>query len=495
MSSFTLTQEQISAATNEARYGFIEASPGSGKTTVAAHRFGVMRFSGRATERSATAISFTRSATAELALKVTNRWGRGATAWPSRVTTIDGLILELIQHLLRKRVIRWPSDHVELRVLDEWRGHAGYRWLAAGSFHRVATINADGEVTSIGRRVGQPGLGIGNAAQFEALLEKGLCTHGDLRDVLAAALRRPEIVEAASGFLAAARHLVVDEVFDANELDLQLVEIAAAIGAGVTLIGDPWQALYGFRGARPDLVGEVLDRLGFRTLPLTQSFRFKTEKMRALSSALRTGAGVGLDSIDSYDVVLAHRWQELWNGPAGTLPLSFGAIRNQTDAATIILLDQLTWATFGRRAIFLNEALILLGLDLPLYTREGGRALAAVMEALPRGDEDAARRTLNQLRDAIRSLGVRRPRALAADAEEEQADRLRMLAARSRWDGRLVPGLTIHQAKGREWDNVGLLLPATDLVRLGEGLNEAEEAARTLYVALTRARFDVGLVA
>ncbi|WP_344326198.1 UvrD-helicase domain-containing protein [Streptomyces macrosporus] len=45
------------------------------------------------------------------------------------------------------------------------------------------------------------------------------------------------------------RVLVIDEIFDANALDLSLVRLAADAGLDVTVVGDPWQALYGFRGA------------------------------------------------------------------------------------------------------------------------------------------------------------------------------------------------------------------------------------------------------
>ncbi len=50
-------------------------------------------------------------------------------------------------------------------------------------------------------------------------------------------------------------HVVVDEVFDANNLDLALVDLACQMNIAVTLVGDPWQALYGFRGARPEASG------------------------------------------------------------------------------------------------------------------------------------------------------------------------------------------------------------------------------------------------
>jgi DNA helicase-2/ATP-dependent DNA helicase PcrA len=54
--------------------------------------------------------------------------------------------------------------------------------------------------------------------------------------------------------------------------------------------------------------------------------------------------------------------------------------------------------------------------------------------------------------------------------------------------GSLVPGMTCHQAKGCEWDRVGVRLEEADEEALRRGLNPANEAHRALYVALTRAR-------
>ncbi|WP_149828436.1 ATP-binding domain-containing protein [Streptomyces tailanensis] len=52
----------------------------------------------------------------------------------------------------------------------------------------------------------------------------------------------------------------------------------------------------------------------------------------------------------------------------------------------------------------------------------------------------------------------------------------------------LIPGMTCHQAKGREWDRVGGRLEAADAAALRRGLDPTEESHRALYVALTRAR-------
>ena len=51
-----------------------------------------------------------------------------------------------------------------------------------------------------------------------------------------------------------AKALIVDEIFDGNLVELQIVAISAAVGVPTTIIGAPWQALYAFRGTRPDMI-------------------------------------------------------------------------------------------------------------------------------------------------------------------------------------------------------------------------------------------------
>ena len=51
--------------------------------------------------------------------------------------------------------------------------------------------------------------------------------------------------------------------------------------------------------------------------------------------------------------------------------------------------------------------------------------------------------------------------------------------------------MTIHQAKGQEWDHVGVRLTPGEIGRLTRGLDPDVEADRALYVALTRARYGI----
>ena len=56
-------------------------------------------------------------------------------------------------------------------------------------------------------------------------------------------------------------------------------------------------------------------------------------------------------------------------------------------------------------------------------------------------------------------------------------------------------GMTIHQAKGREWNHVGIRLDEGEVGLLAAGLDQSVEAGRRLYVALTRARHTLRIVA
>ncbi len=494
MPQTALTNEQITASASRGRRLFIEAIPGSGKTTVAAERYGVLRFGiNRGVDGSITAMSFTRSATHELNRRIRRRWGSGALEWPHHVITIDEFICDIVHYLLRCEAISWFDGHKTIEVLDDWRGHQGYRWLEAGNYQRIVTLNDDDRLTSRGCRVVTARLGFGRKDNFHKQLEAGRCTHEDMRCLLAAALQKGHLRSKIREYLiSVVYHLIVDEVFDANPLDLTLIELCCTEDIDLTIVGDPWQALYGFRGAKPDLVPDLVNRWGFTKLPLSQSFRFQNDEIRMLSIRLRNSQPVTIRSDGIHEVVLAPKWDTLWSGSDYVLPLSFGRIANQTDAAMILLLDHLVQSKFSERATFLPEAVALLNLDNEVCRDEASLHMAEVVETLTSGVHNAPELALNHLRDTIKFLGAsRRPRQGSKDAERRQIDRLKFLRQRLSTQQTLIPGMTIHQAKGREWENVGVRLTSSEISRLKSGLDRTLESDRALYVALTRARQNV----
>jgi len=492
-----LTAEQRHAAAATAAHAFIVAAPGAGKTTVAAERYGVSRYLGTEPGLRTLGVSFARSATQELRHRVQERWGTRAVGWPNDVKTLDAFHCELVRYLLVTGTLRWPGGHTELTVLDTWRGQHNARYLVPDQGWRRAANVSGRDVASVGVRINRRGYGIGAKGHFEAHLAAGVCTHEEIRAVLRAVFQRDELRSAIVDYLRSTiSSLIVDEVFDANNLDVALILLAAQSGIPTTLIGDPWQALYEFRGAQPELVPKLVETQGYETFAVPYSFRFTTSEMQHLAAELRAGRGVVVQpgATADVDVVLAPEWDMLWNTDARVLPLSFGRVDNQTDAAIVLLLDQVVTAHFGRAAIFAQEAITLLGLDPDIVRTEGTALLRPVLETLSPATPEATASAIQQLRGALKILGSpRRLGALPAVGEAEQQKRLHALALRLNNSG-CVPGMTIHQAKGKEWTAVGVRLKPAQAERLQTGLTEANPDDRALYVAFTRAREAARLI-
>lgn len=486
---FRLTSEQRAAAFSRTERLYINAAPGSGKTAVAAERFGLQRWERGADARRILGLSFTRSASAELAGRIRQRWGEVALRWPHAVMTIDALHCEILTYLLRTGAITWPGGATELTVLDTWRGQRGARWLTESKDYRRQTTLQGTRVASRGLMVTRSGYHFSKAADFDSHLAQGRCTHDDVRHLVLAALQDEALKGKIGAYLRrTSRAVIVDEIFDANELDLALVWMAADLGLAVTVVGDPWQALYAFRGARPDLVPRMVDGAGFAALSIGESFRFATEAMRDAAAAARSGGALNLaplTSLDACDVVLALKWQHLWEADDAVLPLSFGSPGNHTDAIVILLLDHFLRGRFNCGAVYGREAAALVGITPERLEDEHAR-FAAILETLHQELPGAPAAALAQLHDLIKVVRGRKPQRLKADAESKQLNRLRAFAQRT---GRahLIPGMTVHQAKGREWRTVGLRLTEKDVGRLGEGLRHDRAEDRVLYVAVTRA--------
>ncbi|MGW2483736.1 UvrD-helicase domain-containing protein [Streptomyces sp. NPDC001571] len=476
-----LTGEQLVAAGTPHRRVYIEAAPGSGKTAVAAQRFGIQRFHS-GDQRAVLAVSFTRSATAELRDRVLRQWGPDVLAWPHRIVTLDTVVCDLLGYLLDTGNICWPSGHRSLTVIDSWPVQLPTKW---SRIEPIVALDDNRVVVQTQRRSTQANRP--SRQDVAAALAEGFCTHQDARTLLEAALTLEGARDAVSARLAdTAGALIVDEIFDANAFDLSLVRLAVDAGLEVTVVGDPWQALYGFRGARPDLVPELVSDAQFVQRPLQRSFRWRTDGQERLADELRAGHGVILPQgqAEDMDVVLSLQWKTLWSSGPHVLPLAYGSATGQVhEAACTLLLSEVTQQKFGVDATFHKEALIALGID--------AEALERLRPSLQQIITDLAKSTgiANIWSDLNEVVGAETRRKLPKKRNHHHTARLEKLRVRLHADGnRLIPGLTAHQAKGREWNNVGVVLTSSEREILAAGLVQTREDHRTLYVALTRAK-------
>lgn len=408
--------------------------------------------------------------------------GPAALAWPHRVVTLDTVLYELLTHILRADLLHWPGGHRELHVLDTWHAQLPVTYsrtkpvLTLTDAHIVASHHREPRrVPTVGQE------------EFDEAVRQGICTHDDVRTVIQLALATEEVRDSVLTFVRTTmRSLIVDEVFDANTLDLDLIDIAARAGIAITLVGDPWQALYAFRGARPELIPELIGRHAFTQCDLTASFRWRSAGQEALARQLRSGESTIVDPglATEVDVVLARDWKTLWDTDPHVLPMALKSASGQfQEAACTLLLNEMTRRAFGTDAVFLHEATTTLGIADDHALNELRPELQNVLDLLAGGTEiDNARICLNKTIAA--ATGLTAPRK-----HRTHLERLEKLRARLRVpQGKLVPGLTCHQAKGREWDTVGVRLTEVDGAQLLAGLRADHEHHRAIYVALTRAR-------
>jgi DNA helicase-2/ATP-dependent DNA helicase PcrA len=481
-----LTVEQLPAATSKAALTFIKAAPGSGKTFMSVERFGWLRYYHLAHEvRGIAAVSFARSASVELRNRIAARWGPAALTWPSFVSTFDELHRMVLRFLLANGHIRWPGGHVSLKVYETWRRFANTKQQGTDHKPLRAAVNSSGNVEPV--PLGswpRPKAYFIDASHYLAQLSRGTCTHDELRSVLTSVLLddSPDLSQEVKSFLRRSfAHLLVDEVFDLNRLDTRLLQLVVDAGIQLTLIGDPWQSIFEWRGSTPQLVEQLLKQASFHAFPVAGSHRYRTEEMRRLASQLFRGKPFMLSSAEPNrrpDVVLAEWWRALWATESlPILPCGFGRLdQTRASAALILLLNDLTMELFDVPAADVHNALAVLN-----WTPDR-RQLFPARRAI--ADPSA------KITDVWAALyqGLGRPRGWGSP-RATAGERLQILIDRVRSNERLILGTTTHQAKGLEWPAVDYVsdLPVGIPVRLDQ--NNAND--RCKYVALTRAQDSV----
>jgi DNA helicase II / ATP-dependent DNA helicase PcrA len=278
-----LDQEQRAAARADGPLMII-AGPGTGKTRTLTHRIAYqMAERGIPAERFL-ALTFTRRAAAEMRYRLTGLLpGRAAApAAPQPevlVTTFHGLALRLLGEYADRAAlppgfsVADENARVEAAARVAGSERAGRRLIAAlGSGHP----GAEGETAE---RAAQ-------RAELRAdLLAQGLIDVDELTGLAGRMLRAEPAVAAA--LRDRWPWISVDEYQDLDEQQYELLRLLTGDGSGLTVIGDPDQAIYGFRGAD---VGFFLrfsaDYPTARTASLTRNYRSGPAIVRAALQAV-----------------------------------------------------------------------------------------------------------------------------------------------------------------------------------------------------------------
>jgi hypothetical protein len=287
--------------------------------------------------------------------------------------------------------------------------------------------------------------------------------------------------------------VMIDEFQDSNAVTLQLVEHLIGLDRQIVAVGDPYQQIYEWRGSE-----DAFSRLKVESrLRLTQSFRFGPETSALASAWLRAQFGV------NEDLVLSTQ---------GPTPIRHSL--RQEDATMVICRTNQSVAQValgimqrGRLVCIPKGSEVAAEIADIAALKEGRKprpngeyaAFASFDELLEHVESDDGRR-IKVLLDMIDIHGEDKLIGLLKAAGEnyrraQDAREAALAAGREPpvFHGTLV--CTGHASKGLESDRVGLSDDFNGPAKREEAqvtpksdTTVAPEAARLLYVAMTRAR-------
>jgi DNA helicase-2/ATP-dependent DNA helicase PcrA len=512
----------------------VVAGPGTGKTRTIVARIARLVRSQGVSARAITAITFTRKAAEELAHRLTSETSSGvATArlFSPAALTFHALGLELLRAFARAAGL--PPDFTVLdeaarsRTIEAATVDVGVPARRAGAFAQ--------EISRAKARLEGPDDVADDCKPVYAAYERALAQQKavDFDDLVA---RTVALLEGSEEALLHAqqrcRYLFVDEYQDINAAQYRLVRKLAPHGANLCAVGDPDQAIYGFRGADPAYFERfTADYPGASIVVLTENYRSTASIVRAATMVIERSPGRAARPLRPKEAATppierfcaADAWEEashiaesIERAVGGT---SLLAIEESSGSGPIAFHDIAVLYRIARQGDAIAEALRRANLPFtraghdsltsrpPIaeLTTELRRCLRSPGPASLSADlrRDVGQKPVTDIVVRIGALGPNDPAwrgavellaTLAVPFGNDLAAFLDALPLLHETDLRLDPQkialLTLHAAKGLEFPLVFIAGCEEGLVPLElPGLpTEIEEERRLLYVGMTRAR-------
>ena len=473
----------------------ILAGAGTGKTTTITRRIAWQVASEAFVPQHIVAVTFTDKAAGELRARLRALGVEGV-----RASTFHSAALALLRHFAGDPGRILPSKAPLLRRIGNGLPGA-FRYRPAGDlateieWARNRRLTPETYLGGLGDH--EPPIPPDLALRVFREYERRKAAEGmvDFEDLLERAVR---LLEEDENVRAAVhdrwRAFTVDEYQDVNLLQQSLLDLCLGDRDELCAVGDDYQAIYGFTGASAKWLLELPRRFPHaRVVALERNYR-STPQVLELANRLvpRLGGSAktlaptladGAEPVVGQGLDVAAHVRELH---AGGLPLEEMAVLVRTNARTSEFEE-----AFHEAGIPFQGASLL--------ARDGARQL---LKALG-GRQGPAGAVVRELAVA-QGLLPEVPDKLGEREQTRQADLARLVRLAEQFDGeagefveslherfgesagRGVHLLTLHRAKGLEWEAV--FLPRVEEGELPVRRGEAEEERRLFYVGLTRAK-------
>jgi DNA helicase II / ATP-dependent DNA helicase PcrA len=463
----------------------ILAGAGTGKTTTITRRIAWQVQSGAFQPSELVAVTFTEKAAGQLRSRLAalgvegvraSTFHSAALALVRRFAGDPGRILPTKALLLRQIANRLPAPYkfrpaADLATEVEW---AKNRRLTPATYLGLLGEHEPPIPVDLMHRVYR---------EYERRKEEA--GQIDFEDLLERAVRLFEEDEQARTLVRERwRAFTVDEYQDVNLLQQALLDQWLGDSDELCAVGDEWQSIYGFTGASPAWLLALPRRFPHaKVVRLEQSYRSTPQIVAVanrLAPKLRTALPDGPEVTIAPGIDVAACIREL------DVPLEQVAVLVRTNARATDFEEAFHDADIPFQGVSLLDRDAARRL-LRVLPREQGPVGEAVRRlALAEGWLEHPPEKLGD-REQTRQADLARLVRLAASFEgtcEEFAASLRERFGASA--GRGVHLLTLHRAKGLEFDAV--FLPRLDEGELPIRRGDVEEERRLLYVGITRAR-------
>lgn len=254
----------------------IIAGPGTGKTFVLTHRIAFLIRKGLANPHEILALTFTTRAASEMRQRLGELLARDGPIEALKVETIHAFGYEIIRTYWREMGLPSPPF-----LIDEQSRHRLIRRILSEEFQGIRF----GSAASLLERLSQwkrqytlePAEEKSLIAQIAKLYDlsmrrMGALDYDDLLIIPMEALQQNESLRAA--VQGRARFIFVDEFQDLSPLQIQFLKEITSPHCHLTIIGDPDQSIYGFRGAIPRQFVDMRRHLpGCRQIVLEENYR------------------------------------------------------------------------------------------------------------------------------------------------------------------------------------------------------------------------------